>query len=527
MVEKIQSKSHPSHYLVHKYWGRKAHNLVAAYLEHYSKKGDVVLDPFMGSGGVVIESKRLGRTGVGVDINPITKLIVENTLADIDIDALLATHSKLIESIPAELINLATTKCPTCDKKSKLLNAAWDGESIVRVKGRCETDGIFVQDAAEDDLKLAKQGAKLLKKYSAEKDFYYPKDKIFQFVRRNGKSHIHHLFSDRNLLIAAYLLREIRKISDPLIRDQFLMAFTSMLPNISSMIPVDMQNVTGKSGWQISKFWVPKQHTEKNVIDSFNSRLKVIEKAKRETANIFSSVDHQAVIASAEDLHFLKNDSIDYIFTDPPYGDSIAYLGLSMFWNSWLKYDVDYEAEIIYDTYRSKDAIDYSRRLVNAFSEAYRVLKPGKFMSFTFHNRHVKFWKIVIGAVLDNGFEMKTVVWQPQAVSSGTQGINRKNTLKGDFVYTFQKPIKASVKHGLPDTEGESKVLMLMERILNEQEHVETPHFYEQLIPVLVKDRAFLDKSGKILNIDGVLKKNFEYANIDADDEDRYGWKKF
>ena len=55
----------------------------------------------------------------------------------------------------------------------------------------------------------------------------------------------------------------------------------------------------------------------------------------------------------------------------------------------------------------------------------------------TFNNRHMKFWRILMESCKSNGFELVNIKWINQAVSSGTQGINRRNTLKGDFVYTF------------------------------------------------------------------------------------------
>ncbi len=528
MLTNIQSKSHPKHYLMHKYWGRKAHNLVAEYILYYTKPGELVLDPFMGSGGVVIESKKHKRRSIGVDINPITKLIVENTICEINPDLILEEIDKIVAAIPNEVKVLSLTKCPQCGAQSKLQNAVWNGNLITRVKGMCPNHKQFIKDADEFDFEKAKTAARLLKKYAKSPGFYYPQDRILDFVRRNGKKHIHELFTERNLLQSALILQHINRIKNPNLKNLYSMAFTSMLPNISSMIPANETNATGKSGWQISKFWVPNIHTEKNVFESLRSRITLIHKGKVETQNTFSSAKHEVHIRSAENLGFIEDNAIDYIFTDPPYGDSIAYLGLSMFWNSWLRYTVDYEAEIIHDPYRQKGHGDYSTRLTNVFEELYRVLKPGKQMSFTFHNRYVKFWSIVMDAVSGSGFELEDITWHAQAVASGTQGINRRNTLKGDFVYTFKKPLKhKGVKNELlPYSEGEQILLEHVSGLFAEYDFLETAKIYEHVIPVIVRKRAFLDSQGGLLDIDKVLKKNFQYREVELGNKKAYGWAK-
>ena len=59
----------------------------------------------------------------------------------------------------------------------------------------------------------------------------------------------------------------------------------------------------------------------------------------------------------------------------------------------------------------------------------YRVLKDNRYLSLTFHNRDIRIWEIVISNLQKIGFKLENIVYQEQAVSSGTQGLNRKNTL--------------------------------------------------------------------------------------------------
>ena len=68
ITDTIKPKSHPRHYLIHKYWGRKNYNVIRAYIEHFTTEGDTVLDPFMGSGATAISSIRTNRNYIGFEL---------------------------------------------------------------------------------------------------------------------------------------------------------------------------------------------------------------------------------------------------------------------------------------------------------------------------------------------------------------------------------------------------------------------------------------------------------------------------
>ena len=53
-----------------KYRGNWAPQIPNNLIRLYSKKGDIVLDPMVGSGTTMIEAKSLGRQGIGFDIHP-------------------------------------------------------------------------------------------------------------------------------------------------------------------------------------------------------------------------------------------------------------------------------------------------------------------------------------------------------------------------------------------------------------------------------------------------------------------------
>lgn len=83
----------------HRYPAKFIPNIVEKLLKDYTSKFDIVLDPFGGCGTTMVESKRLGRKSIGLDINPIAKFIAEVKITPIDPDELEEEFEKLSEKI--------------------------------------------------------------------------------------------------------------------------------------------------------------------------------------------------------------------------------------------------------------------------------------------------------------------------------------------------------------------------------------------------------------------------------------------
>ena len=64
----VVPKPHTPMYLMHKYWARKPHNVVREYIENYSKKGEIILDPFIGSGQTAIAAIKANRHFIGYEV---------------------------------------------------------------------------------------------------------------------------------------------------------------------------------------------------------------------------------------------------------------------------------------------------------------------------------------------------------------------------------------------------------------------------------------------------------------------------
>jgi len=79
-VKKQQAKRH---FGVHEYFTKQTWNVVAEYIKNYSKPGDLVLDPFGGSGVTAIEALMNNRSAINIDLNPMAVFIVQSLIAPI------------------------------------------------------------------------------------------------------------------------------------------------------------------------------------------------------------------------------------------------------------------------------------------------------------------------------------------------------------------------------------------------------------------------------------------------------------
>jgi len=84
---------------IHRYPAKFIPQIPRFCIESYSKPGDVVLDPFMGSGTTLLESFIAGRDSYGIDIHPLAKLIAKVKTTSIDPGRLAVQADTLLQTI--------------------------------------------------------------------------------------------------------------------------------------------------------------------------------------------------------------------------------------------------------------------------------------------------------------------------------------------------------------------------------------------------------------------------------------------
>lgn len=135
----------------------------------------------------------------------------------------------------------------------------------------------------------------------------------------------------------------------------------------------------------------------------------------------------------------LPDASIDYIFTDPPFGENIYYSDLNFLVESWHRVMTDSVPEAIVDRVRQKGVPEYQHLMHKCFDEYYRVLKPGRWMTVVFSNSRAAVWNAIQVALQQTGFVVAEVTALDKKQGSFQQ-VTSPNVVKQDLVISVYKP---------------------------------------------------------------------------------------
>ncbi|MEI6848016.1 MAG: hypothetical protein WCK32_08310 [Chlorobiaceae bacterium] len=177
----------------------------------------------------------------------------------------------------------------------------------------------------------------------------------------------------------------------------------------------------------------------------FELRFKKVSAAKKEMAYFINEQtisNAQIIKGTATNLNFLRKESIDYIYTDPPYGKKIPYLDLSTMWNAWLDLEVtekDYLQEAIEGGEHHKSKNEYNELIAQSIKEMYRVLKYDRWLSFVFAHKDPEFWHLIIDTAESCGFEYIGAVPQKNGQTSFKKRQNPFTVLSGQLIINFRK----------------------------------------------------------------------------------------
>lgn len=498
-------------YEMHKYWGKKPSNDLNQLLNKYSKEGDTVLDPFSGYGVFCCEAFLLNRNVISNDLNPIAVFINKQLLlSDIDFDSL----NQQWENIKAELLPYVET----------WYNFIIDEETVFLLN--------ILRDINDRPIKARYKSAnnKKTQEYtftenevSAYLEFeqaqiisdWYPTDILIENSRISAKPDmtVADLFTKRTLACHARLLSLIELYSSGNEKDLLKLAFTANLANCSKLVPPIKSRGDMSQGAWMTGFYVGETYLENNVYTYFENRLKKVIKGKtdfieqvkkRKCLNSTIPISYSIIQEDAKALP-IEDESIDYVFTDPPYGDTVPYFEQSIIWNAWLKLVPRYNDEIVVSDskVREKDNDVFEKDIFASFREIRRVLKPDRYFSLTYHSLSGLEWKAISNACIQNGFELINYEWLVQKTLPPRQ-INRIKTIKGDVLVTLKK----SAIDLSPQKKNEVELKNFFIDKITEWlslENLDTNSIFLKIMELIFRDRIIIEN----LDVLEVLTENF------------------
>lgn len=461
----VKKQAARRHFGVHGYFTKQAWNVVQEYIRNFTQPGDTVLDPFGGSGVTVVEALMTGRKGINIDLNPLAVFLVQTLITPINTNDLREEFNNIKSEFEA---HIPSTK-------------------------------IEIENA--------------LKKYSYPKGIRLPKGSDVPTIEK--------LFNPRQLAQLAYLRHLIMKVKDVKIRDSLRLSFSSAITMFnltyhSSTTRGDMGGDT--AAFRYYRYRIAPRGVELDLMKIFENKINKIINAKIEMQPIITEKtisDAVVVQGSATDLHQIPDESIDYIYTDPPYGSKIPYLDLSVMWNAWLDLPVteeDYQAEAIEGGEHKKTKQDYSDLLAKSIEEMYRVLKFNRWMSFVFAHKDPAYWHIIVQTAEKVGFEYAGAVKQSGSQDSFKKRQNPFTVLAGQLIINFKKVsnpdsiIRKSLGANIFDV-----VLMTIEATIAKHDGATLEQINDSLI-IRGLEMGFLDiLSKEYKDLTPILQEHFEY----------------
>lgn len=261
---------------------------------------------------------------------------------------------------------------------------------------------------------------------SSDIPYWFPTDRMPEGdeSRRNdrtGITHVHHFYTRRNLWVLSGFINR-----NTINKQKWLI--TAVTEGSSKL---NRERPHGLPSKLSGTLYVSSMIREINTINFLRRK---IQKYLTKAAN-YSNVTNTL---SSSKLT-IKPSSIDYIFTDPPFGGNLMYSELNFLWESWLKVFTNNKKEAIENKVQNKGLPEYQGLMTECFSEYYRVLKPGRWMTVEFHNSKNSVWNAIQEGLQKAGFIIADVRVLDKKQGSFKQ-VTSTGAVKQDLIISAYKP---------------------------------------------------------------------------------------
>jgi len=253
-----------------------------------------------------------------------------------------------------------------------------------------------------------------------------------------GISHLHHFYTRRNLLAFSALWDSVNGFPrrlQPSLRFWLLSYNASHSTLMARVVAKRGQDDLVTTSAQPGVLYVSGLPVEKNVFAGVRRKIRTMQRA---FAVVYGHGD-LVEVRNASCLRLdLPDESIDYVFTDPPFGGNIPYSEVNFINEAWLGRLTDASEETIVSPHQGKSVDDYEELLVRAFTETHRVLRRDGYATVAFHSASARVWNALRTACQQAGFGVANT-----SVLDKTQGsfkqVTTAGAVKGDPLILLSK----------------------------------------------------------------------------------------
>lgn len=255
-----------------------------------------------------------------------------------------------------------------------------------------------------------------------------------------GMTHLHHLYTARNFRAIATLWRLIDDEPADLREALRLLVLSYNAAHSTLMTRVVLKKNSKDfvvTGAQSGVLYVSGLPVEKNLFTGVQRKIKTFAAA----FELLHGLTGEATIVtgSSADLH-LPDASIDYVFTDPPFGGFIPYSEINQLNELWLGQTTHIEDEAIISPAQGKGVDEYQALLTSVFSEVSRVMKPTADATIVFHSSHASVWQALTASFAEAGLVVTAASILDKTQASFKQ-VNGHVAVSGDPLLRVRKRV--------------------------------------------------------------------------------------
>ena len=258
--------------------------------------------------------------------------------------------------------------------------------------------------------------------------YWFPNSRMMEGgeTRRNdsvGITHVHHFYHKRQLWVLASLLSKCN-LNTKLI-------FQSIVATLCSRLV--RYNLGNRGNGPLSGTL---------YVSSLNAEAEVTKVAAGKASDFLRAfLVKERALTQCQSFEGtpIPDGTVDYLFLDPPFGSNLNYSELNCLWEEWLRVRTNAKREAIENDTQKKSIDDYRHLMTACFKEAYRVLKPGRWMTVEFSNTKASVWNSIQTALVDAGFIVANVSALDKQQRS-FKAVTTPTAVKQDLVISAYKP---------------------------------------------------------------------------------------